>query len=96
MHFSVRLFVHVCGAQLNADQTAFQRRFTKEISRIGEIERKTMQLENMMLANNVTYIKIEDLPVEENEASADVLDRLEVLLSVVSRASRTLHPHAHA
>ncbi len=63
---------------MNSDQSAFQRRFTKEIARISEVDRKVAQMEAMLIANEVPYIKMEDAPLEEKEAPIDVLDRVEV------------------
>ena len=78
MHCAACLPPRPAPAQLNSDQSAFQRRFTKEIARISEVDRRVAQMEAMLIANEVPYIKMEDAPLEEKEASADVLDRIEV------------------
>ncbi len=40
---------------MNPDQTAFQRMYTKEISRVQETERKLSVMESHLLARNVPY-----------------------------------------
>lgn len=70
--------------QLNGDQSAFQRRFTKELMRLGEIDRRVAHLEAQLIANELPYVKPGDLAEESaqvvaaREPSADMVDAIEV------------------
>jgi hypothetical protein len=70
--------------QMNSDQSAFQRLFTKEITRISDIERLCGQMEQQLITADLPYVKAQELPVETKEMVPDILDRLEASVNKYS------------
>ena len=56
----------------------FQRRFTKEIMRITELERKNNYMETVLLESKIPFLKLYELESEFSEPRTDLLNHVEV------------------